>query len=96
MIISCMIKLEVQCMNHNKSRLNMFCNARQLITLYFVLLEYCSRGLKTGKIELKLALTVFDKSRNTGKRMFRGVRGGGVVVAFKVSLFSGFPGQFGS
>lgn len=64
-------------MNHNNSRLDMFCNARLLITLYFVLLEYCSSGFKTGKIEFKLALTVFDKNRNTRKCMFGGSWGVG-------------------
>lgn len=41
-----MIRLEVQCMNHGNSRLSMLCNARQLITLYFMLVEYCSSDLK--------------------------------------------------
>lgn len=45
-----MITLELQYTNHDKSRLNMLCNARQLISLYFILVEYCSSGLKIGKI----------------------------------------------
>lgn len=85
-----MIRLEVQCMNHDNSRLNMLCNARQLIALDFILVEYSSSRLKIGKTEHRLALTVFDENRDTGKcMMFEGF----VVVAFKVSVFIAFQGQ---
>lgn len=41
-----MIRLEVQYMNHDSSRLSVLCNAGQLISLYFMLVQYCFCGLK--------------------------------------------------
>lgn len=55
-----------------------------------MLVEYCSSGLKIGKTERRLALTVFDKNRDIGKCM---MFGGFVVVVFKVSMFIAFTGQ---
>lgn len=55
-----------------KSMLNMLCSTRQLVTPYFMLVEYCSNCPKIGKIGLyfggknRLTLTVFDKKTGIG------------------------------
>lgn len=49
-----------------KSMLNMLCSTRQLVTPYFMLVEYCSNCPKIGKIGHRLTLTVFDKKTGIG------------------------------
>lgn len=56
----------------------------------FMLVEYCSCGLNKGKIEHRLALTVFDKNRDIGKCM---KFGGFAAVVFKLPVFTAFPSQ---